>query len=314
MSVLPTNCRVITNCTSRKLKQGLAVSLSAKDLKLSVDAAASKWANKVLEAKHRVAAVDLYQGRSFSDAKAVTALLQGQLHVVSAGLGLVHGNAQVPHYNLTISNGTGSIRSLLTREGATPAIWWHTLTQRLPQSQSLHELISGDAATTTLLALPSTYLAMVADDLDQLSRQQLAKVRIFTSSSSLSLLPAKLQEVCMPYDERLEGHTRYAGTRADFPQRAMRHFVQELGAQAFSLEAANGAVNKALARLRKPALPERTRCSDDEIIRLLKKNWSQHGGYQAPLLRFLRDDALVSCEQSRFASLWREAKAQIDPS
>jgi hypothetical protein len=116
-------------------------------------------------------------------------------------------------------------------------------------------------------------------------------------------LPTRLQSSVLPYDERLEGLDGYAGTRSDFPQRALRHFVEVVRGHTLPLEQAREHVRAAMAALRKPVLPERQRKSDEEIIALLRQHWQRLNGSATALLRYLRDDALVACEQSRFRTL-----------
>jgi hypothetical protein len=51
--------------------------------------------------------------------------------------------------------------------------------------------------------------------------------------------------------------------------------------------------------------------SDQEIKEIIYKNWKKCGGRRENLLRYLRDKALVSCEQKRFGHLWNEVKLEI---
>ena len=124
------------------------------------------------------------------------------------------------------------------------------------------------------------------------------------------MLASRLRRCVMPYDERLEGHERFAGTRSDFPQRAMRHFVEELDGQYLDVERANDAVETAMAQLKRPVLPQRARKTDEEIIKLIRSQWMTHDGSSLRLLRYLRDEALVACEQSRFRGLWHRVRAE----
>ena len=105
----------------------------------------------------------------------------------------------------------------------------------------------------------------------------------------------------MPYDDRLESVDGYSGTRADFPQRAMRHFVERLEAQKLSLTNAHEAVTRSLRRY-----------SNQEITRLIREQWETADGRSTTLLRYLRDEAFVSCEQSRFAQLFRSVRDEVD--
>ena len=43
---------------------------------------------------------------------------------------------------------------------------------------------------------------------------------------------------------------------------------------------------------------------------MLHKSWESHGGSSTRLLRYLRDEALVACEQGRFRSLWHQVRAE----
>lgn len=308
MSVSQIHCRVITNCTSRKSSRGPLLSLSTTDLHQPLDKVIEAWSALLNRAPRAIQCGELYQGRSFSDARAVAKEMGSSLYVVSAGLGVVKIDEAIPHYNLTVSEGLGSIAPALSRNKSTSRDWWSLLTGPSGPGKSIRDVLGSSQHTSVYVALPSTYLEMVAGDLLTLSSSQLECVRIFTSSFGREKLPASLRKVCMPYDDRLEGHAVYAGTRADFAQRAMRHFVEELQAQHLGLDEACAAVLQSLQTLVKPTLPERTRRSDEEIIALIAQNWDRFNGHQSHLLRYLRDEALVSCEQSRFRNLWRQTQ------
>ncbi|MCY1302000.1 hypothetical protein D9M70_516380 [compost metagenome] len=109
----------------------------------------------------------------------------------------------------------------------------------------------------------------------------------------------------MPYDDRLES-SQLAGTRADFPQRSMRHFVELIAAPTDSSSADHQAVTDAMSALTPMGTVKRRRASDEEVKALLIAAWGTHNGSSTRLLRYLRDDALVACEQSRFRGLWLE--------
>jgi hypothetical protein len=163
-----------------------------------------------------------------------------------------------------------------------------------------------------LLAVPSAYLGLLACELADLGEGDVARLRIITSPHGASTLPARLQSAVLPYDDRLEGLAPYAGTRSDFPQRALRHFVAVLKGQSFPLDVARQRVHEAMEALRKPILPDRQRKTDAEIIALLQQNWNRFNGSATALLRFLRDEALVACEQSRFRSLRQHLLAEFN--
>jgi len=150
---------------------------------------------------------------------------------------------------------------------------------------------------------------MVATDLALVQDSRLQTLRIFTSDAGTKTLPIKLKSVVMPYDERLEGIPNHNGTRSDFPQRALKHFVAHLQGHELPLDAAKDIVKAAMATTVKPKIPLREKAPDERIAELIRTNWHRHEGSASKLLRFLRDDAKVACEQSRFSGIWRKVKA-----
>ena len=61
------------------------------------------WRNWLREANPSVAAKRLYAGRGFAEATLAAECCHADLWIVSAGLGLVHGEEEVPAYDLTLS-------------------------------------------------------------------------------------------------------------------------------------------------------------------------------------------------------------------
>jgi hypothetical protein len=152
---------------------------------------------------------------------------------------------------------------------------------------------------------------MVHDDLAHVSSEKAGQLRIFTSKAGARFVPEHLADCIMPYDDRLESVRNYAGTQSDFAQRALRHFVEELEAVSMSLSEAKATVLAALKNQQSRPRPTGTRVSDEEILRLLTAQWTRHSGGSARLLRYLREEASIACEQKRFSRLWRELAADL---
>jgi len=242
-------------------------------------------------------------GRAFTEARRVAAILEGTLHIISAGLGVVSAADPIPSYDLTVSDGANSLKPLLIQLGKEPSDWWAALTAELGGQRSVRALLDRHADALALFALPGSYVALIAQDLASLTKTQIGRIRIITSSHGQTFVPENARHVVLPYDERLEGSC-YAGTRTDFAQRALRHFIEVLDGHRLSVEEAKAAVATAMQKLTKPIIPARQKKTDAEILVLLRKNWHRFDGASTRLLRFLRDEALVACEQSRFRSLW----------
>lgn len=296
---------VITSCSSRKRSRGQPVRPTFDFRTMSLRAAVESWKGCLLSATHREWVSALYVGRAFSEVHAVRAALGADLYVVSAGLGLVHESDRGPNYDLTIADESSPLVGLLRVAGVRSADWWHELSAIGIGRGGLASLICGNRGGLTLIAMPTTYLEMVAPEVESVPDRERTGLRIFTSPAGVEVLPATLRRFALPYDERLESLSGYSGTRSDFPQRAMKHFVQCLGGHQLGLDAAREAVAKALQELDYRVIPARTRLPDEDIKQLLRKNWAAHRGSSTRLLTFLRREAKVACEQGRFRDIWR---------
>jgi hypothetical protein len=270
---------------------------------------AMHWAADVAKAPRDVAAGDLYAGRAIAEAKQVARAQHADLFVASAGLGLVHECDSAPNYNVTVG-GDGALRRALAEVKETPDKWWTLLTRFVGGGRSLAGLVSSNPGRLVLLALPSSYLHLVRGDLETLADDALTRIRIFTSAVGRAELTPRLNDCALPYDDRLESLPGFDGTRSEFPQRALRHFVMALRGHALDLDTARKQVAASLAGLGARVVPARQRLTDKQISQMLMRKWNTYNGSSTRLLRYLRDEALVACEQGRFRQLWQQVRAE----
>jgi hypothetical protein len=298
--------QVVTNCSSVKKRRDpvLSPSLSSRNL----EELAKSWVGKLSKAKTLEKVIDTYGGRTFKEAISASQLVEAELSVISAGLGLVKADEKIPNYNLTISTGDGSISTWLRDRGLQSKDWWKALNHHLNKDSSISNLLID--ASGVIFALPSSYLKLIQHELDSLCIEELERIYIITSEAGQLGLSKQLRQRCLPYDERLDGAINYQGTRNDFAQRALKHFVEEVDFKKLPLSESKSQVLSFLSKHKKPVLPTRTKASDKEIQKLIKTNWKTYEGKRDPLHRFLRDVALVSCEQKRFSTLWNEVREQ----
>ena len=304
---------LITNCTGRKLHKGGASVLDLTPHIGSIDGLAIAWRAALDSVGSRHIARDLYGGRAIREAEAAATFMGAPLYVVSAGLGLISVADVIPAYDLTVAATGATLLPTLGRLGLTPKDWWRALNGNLGDASPIAALIKRHPGSVTYIAMPATYLNLIADELAALPALDRHRLRIITSPAWQREASPALVSQSLPYDERLES-TSFAGTRADFPQRALRHFVQALGGNALSIEDGRAVVAEAMTMLTLKVLPERRRCTDIEICSLLRQHWKSNGGSSSRLLRVLRDDLLIKCEQTRFRDLWRSIHAEMESS
>lgn len=296
---------VVTSCTSRKRGSERAVTLQGLEGASSVDALSRAWLARVRTAAPTRRACSLYVGRAFAEARQAASRLGASLHVVSAGLGLVAGEAAVPRYDATISGKDAELQACLAGLGASASYWWLALNS----GPAIARLLTQSGLGDVLLALPSTYIALVSADLAEVRPKDVPRLRIFTSEIGMQALPGHLRDAWMPYDSRLESVQGWSGTQADFPQRALGHFVETFGPARLGQAAARQAVHQALGPLASPFRVTRIRLDDSTLKAWVRSNWDLCGGSTSRLLTRLRHDAGHACEQGRFAQLCREVRA-----
>lgn len=254
-----------------------------------------------MPASHSVS--QLYAGRGFGLAQGAAASVDARLYVLSAGLGLVASDSRVPVYGLTVASGHAESVAARVQGDFDPAAWFEALLKG-PRSLQWADTF-GEGRGRVLMALTRPYAEMVGSSMRALPARALARLRIFGASLS-AFLPTEVHCAIMPYDARLDAII--PGTRADFSQRALSHFVREVACRVGyqDSEADSEAVRCALTKVAAPERARRPRQTDDEILRLIRQQLKSQSGV-ARVLRALRDQDGVACEQSRFSRLYRAA-------
>jgi hypothetical protein len=118
----------------------------------------------------------------------------------------------------------------------------------------------------------------------------------------------------MPYDDRLDGAgPGFSGTQSDFAQRALRHFVLKILSQCEYGDANTHRVMAldSLSSIVRKEIPKRQRLTDTEIGTAIRENWARGKGQSSLLLRIIRQDLNIACEQSRFRDIYHSIRKSI---
>ncbi|MBL0935982.1 MAG: hypothetical protein IBJ07_14650 [Rhizobiaceae bacterium] len=293
---------IITICAFRKRARPQFCSTPAALPPGPQDAVQAAWIKKVQTLPAEIAVADLYAGRGFSLAVKAAKNAKARLYVLSAGLGLVPADRHVPTYGLTVSSGHAESVAAKVRGEFDAAAWFSGLLSS-PLSDQWDDVV-GAASGRILIALTRPYAQMVGESLGTLRPDVLKRLRIFGASLA-PVLPAALHPALVPYDARFDAIS--PGTRADFSQRALHHFVGLVsGNDDQDRDADHAAVVSALDNVTPPARPLRPRRTDAEILELIGVRLQTETGV-ARILRALRDEEGVACEQARFSRLYQAA-------
>lgn len=294
---------VITICTLRKNARPHLVATPVSLPIGSQDAVQTAWIEKIRTLPTEASAGRLYAGRGFGLATEAAKIAKAKLYILSAGLGLVAADRQVPVYGLTVSSGHAESVAARVPDNFDVAAWFGGLLSG-PYSDHWADAF-GQGSGRVLIALTHPYAEMVGKSLSELSPQALARLRIFGTSLA-PVLPPALRPALAPYDNRLDAIL--PGTRADFSQRALLHFARLIAINrgAYDRDADFAAVEAAMSAVTAPVRARRPRRNDAEILQLILKRLHTQSGI-ARILRVLRDEEGVACEQSRFSRLYRTA-------
>jgi hypothetical protein len=232
-----------------------------------------------------------------------------ELWVVSAGYGLLHEGDLVKPYAATFTPGLPD--SLIRpehggRRTATSDWWAQMALWRGPTSgnpRSLGELAKRNPADYLIVALGSTYLEAVLDDVDD-ARSLLDDPALLLVVSAGTRPSKRLGSNLIPVDS---SHQQYlGGTRLSLNVRAARWLVATSADHRFD----HALVARKLAERRtQSATANRTRrrMSDPEVSAYIRDQLKRHTvPSKTALLRRLRDHG-KACEQARFARLFSEA-------
>lgn len=296
---------VLTTCSAgKRCRQQLRLDDLPRDCQAKV---ASAWLKHLRSEIVLTRAGDLYRGRAFGLARRVATEMGADLAVVSAGLGYVREQTLVPAYDVTVrKTGPGSVPARVIGD-FTAEKWWQAIQAGPFSTDPATDLQGRDLV---LVCLSRAYAEMVATDLLKVVQDRSATLRIFGLSIAQAL-PDQLRPFVMPYDSRLETVSA-AGTRVDFPQRALADFVEHILPLAKSLETQRAAVLARMGAAKPSPGPRRQRRADDATVKAhIKRLIPTIGTRSSAILMHLRRVEGVSCEQSRFAHLFQAAKAEM---
>lgn len=292
---------VITTCSAAK-RQRLTAAIHEIARGPQADVA-QKWVEKLREDQKLHPLDTVYGGRAFQTARQVADSVHGDLGVISAGLGYLRNAAKIPGYDLTVRDvGPGSVRRRIKGDFDAQK-WWRSVSSG-PFASSLTTDVIG--RPVVLICISRGYAELIREELNALTEYR-DQLRIFGLSIS-EHLPERLRDSVMPYDERLSGIDG-GGTRVDFAQRALQHYVTTIHPFARgSLAMARQGVERALSGKKRPVRHRQVRMSDEQVTSLIRKLWSRFGRNYGDMLHHIRNELHFSCEQSRFAKLFRKYK------
>lgn len=258
---------------------------------------------------------ELYLGGFWKDARELLSEtsardMAAHLRIVSAGLGLIDIDAEVPSYDATFSPGSfNSIPSRAEHQQATRnREWWNELCKwkRFPSPRSFRSAVLHVPGATHVVALPQIYLEAVEEDL-----RDACNILSSRKSGSLIILttPYTKQHGVLAGTVEIPGdfYSKLKGTRGTVLQRAALRGIRELGQKASQHSAWVDWVSRLPGKV--VALPVRDRVSDEEIEKFINRELDNTCKKKEPMPSFgsllvkLRASG-KACERLRFKRIY----------
>lgn len=280
-----------------------------------VDSAMTSADRKLSPPVPKKPAIELYLGGFWKEARELMAETVARdvdihLRIVSAGLGLIDIDTEVPGYDATFSPGSfNSIPSKAKHDQATRnREWWSELCKwkRFPSPRSFRSAVIHVPGAAHVVALPQIYLEAVEEDLRDacsiLSRRKSGSLIILTT-------PYTKQHGVLAGTVEIPGdfYSKLKGTRGTVLQRAALRGVRELGQKASQHSAWVDWLSRLPGKV--VALPVRDRVSEEEIETFINRELDYAFKKKEPmpslgsLLVKLRASG-KACERLRFKRIY----------
>ena len=300
---------IITNC-SKKKKQKAPHSLMAMNLQEgSIEHVSNEWSQKVKASNGSTrAARDQYVGRSFKEVKTIEQTKYFEWHIISAGLGLISSENEIPSYDLTITK--GSPNSIIQKLNCNSSItdWWEKINKTYNhESFPIAKLINNNKDTLFLLALTKSYFNLISSEFSKIKDK--SKIRLFGFRDSNNLVES-VKKYFLPYDPlKFDGpDSENNGIKNDYPRRVLRHYVERILNQLKepNFEQESKLVEEYLSNKTPQIILKNKKYTDDYIIDKIKNYNKADYPTHRILLKHFRHDLNIACEDSRFKTLFHE--------
>ena len=266
--------------------------------------------------RERVKVDQLYAGDHWSVVQSLRSTRFGiEVWVCSAGYGLVSMGDKITPYSATFTptHADSVCRNVSDcAKSDAPRTWWRGMTKWKAHTRrhprSLQKLAEHYPNRAMLVVASEVYLRAIADDLraalDAFSDPNLLSI----VSSGSRTLPGLTQHL-VPCDARLQRLVN--GARGSLNTRIAAKILTE-ARNVPRLSTLKRRFQKLLAQQPEMERYDRTPLSDKEVRRFITASLRKDENLRhTRLLRMLRDRG-NACEQSRFASLYREVQEQRD--
>ena len=306
---------LLLGCSSRK-REHPATTLQLRNVREAFNDRISVWIERLNAAPREIPANLLYRNDAWHMGRRFKQSLSdkgAKLWALSAGYGIVSGDAHVAPYSATFSEGHAD--SIHRTDDALSPIearrkWWSKLSQWYgPDGEqwlrSVTSIAVDDPSSTLVVCVGSKYLEAIDCDLRDAQRTLVRPNRlIVVTSKPCSTVELEESWVRVPSNFRL----LVGGTLGSLSVRTAIRVIRELGVTELTATTATELLEDLSSSVSELPTFKRKRVDDDAVIK-----WIQVRLVENPMLS--KTSALrnfrtmgLACEQSRFSRLFEETQ------
>ena len=274
---------------------------------------ACDWHRRAECVDDRRTAQELYSGVGWASTCAAYAAAKHygscNLHILSAGFGLVHAQDRLPTYSATFSPEEDQIAKRILNPGLPVhrhQAWWQAINTirgmgGTPISTEL------DPANRCIVAAGIHYIQACAEDLTRFGQERPEGLLIVCVGAAEAALGSDLWQCTLPIGVQIE--SLLGGPRSTLNQRVVQWLLTEVvpktGWKRRNLEAY---VSETLSSIQSCVQPQRQRISDDEVVVWIRQALRQEPSLTISRLLALLRQSNLACEQNRFSRLAQSAR------
>lgn len=316
---------IFTTCTLQKkgsiddaLHLGNFADLDARET-------SKRWTRRLeLEGGPGLPARDLYQGSHWKESLVVEETareleLSPDLWVLSAGYGLLHADETVVPYAASFAPGEDSIQNLKWRDSVPalhrPRYWWDWVNQR-EGGEGLVRFLGNKGDTIYLFVLSQEYYAALEHELLELigSGRNVILISAGLYRQRNKAAPMVRPHI-LPFSDRFKQVDPYLNKvnvtlNVRLAKWLIANFAEKL---TDGVDVLAPIVQEIADSVPDPERKPVNRMTDEEVLAFIGKHFGPKHDSATKLLRKLRDEEGLSCEQKRFGSLFRRFESNQQP-
>ncbi len=245
--------------------------------------------------------------------------LNPTLWILSAGYGLLAADETVVPYSASFAPGEDSIQNLKWRDSLAanhrPRNWWNWINQRV-EGEGLSRFHEEKEGATYLFILSQEYYAALEHELLELigagKNVILVSAGLYRQRNKAAPL---VRPHILPFSDRFKQVDPYLNkTNVTLNARLGKWLIENYAEiLAEGVDTLTPLLQTVADSVPDPDRKPVNRMTDDEVLMFITKHFGPAHDSATKLLRKLRDEAGLSCEQKRFGSLFRRFQNNQQP-